>query len=89
MHKNRVKDIKKNTGKKRNNRQALYQPTDKRKAKEGEQQSAKMTNQHSANQRKKNTMKTAALVAFTKTLQTRKKRREKSKRQEKIILNGK
>ena len=53
LHKNRVKEIKKKTGKKQNNRQALYQPTGKRKAKEGEQTKRKMVNQHSANQSKK------------------------------------
>ena len=51
--------------------------------------SARMMKQYSRNQSKKNAMETAALVVLTKTLQTRKKRREKSKRQEKIILNGK
>ena len=53
LHKNRVKEIKKKTGKKQNNRQALYQPTGKRKATEGEQTKRKMINQHSANQSKK------------------------------------
>ena len=83
MHKNRVKEIKKNTGKRQNNRQALYQPTDKLKTKEGEQTKHKMVNQHSANQSKKKCNENSG------TSCTHKNATDKEKTQGKKLTTGK